>query len=392
MVYALRDIHGRKYPLGTKLQIGSDLSNQIVLLDPKVAPVHAMLWEQEGSLFLQDGSGGSATFVNQMRVQGTVTLRVGDKVTTGSTVFTVDDLNAAQPAASADAPKKGIGCLKWLLIGVAMFMAGCVLLAASGFFLYSTDVQLQGDVRRWQQVFFDTPENVIANSLTTKDQPGPDLLALDDLALISNFTSSFSQHQEITGESYTPDGAAILTSLVADSMQQLSPYWSSYILAKEVVNGKVITQFESGIAKGVVYSVSPTCEPYPDPEPGKPRSDYTPSKIFTNEPSGYVKLIEKGVTINGVITDRYEFKRDNFTASGVVVGFKSGSLYRARDGGYLVRLEYVVVITPQSWAINVGDQYSTTETTLVTFVFERTYAPEGTLTIKVPEACADQVK
>lgn len=49
MVYALRDIHGRKYPLGMKLQIGSDPSNQIVLLDPQATPVHATLWEQQGS-------------------------------------------------------------------------------------------------------------------------------------------------------------------------------------------------------------------------------------------------------------------------------------------------------------------------------------------------------
>jgi len=72
MAYALRDMNGRKYLLGVRLQIGSDPGNQIVLLDLQAAPRHATLWEQQGILYLQDGSGGVATFVNQELIQGTV--------------------------------------------------------------------------------------------------------------------------------------------------------------------------------------------------------------------------------------------------------------------------------------------------------------------------------
>jgi hypothetical protein len=390
MVYALRDIHGRKYPLGMKLQIGSDPSNQIVLLDPQAAPVHATLWEQQGSLFLQDDSEGSATFVNQMPVQGTITLRIGDQLTIGGTLFTVIDLNA-QPAVPAVAPKKRTGCMRWLMIGAAIFMVECLCLSASGFYVYKTDVEIQGGLKDLNQNLFGSPVSTDGPPVGT-DQPGPEVLTLSDPWLGYSYTGSFSQHDEKTVESVTPDGAAIKTSFVFDIMQQNSPEWTSYSLIKQITNGTVIAQVEAGIVKGVAYSGSQTCESSPDPKVENHGLDNTPDNILTNVLTGHVKRIETSVTINGVITDRYELRSDNFIASDTVVELKSGSLYRARDGGYLVHLEYVVVVKPQSWTITMSDDYSTTEPSQVTYLYDRTYAPDGTLTVKVPEVCVGQVK
>jgi hypothetical protein len=390
MPYALRDIHGRKFTVGMKLQIGSDPGNQIVLLDPQIAAWQATLWEQQGVLYLRDDSAGGATFANQMHVNGTVVLRPGDQVTTGSTRFTMVDL-AAQPAPPAKAPKKCLGCLQWLLIGAGMFLFEILLIAASGFYVYSTDVEIQGTIQ-------DMQANMNTNKLPASDKPpaenqaGPDILNLSDIWLTYSPTSSFTQRESTTVESFTRDGKALTNSFVSVSMQQSSPEWLSYNLVKKISNNKVVAQSESGITKGVFYAGYATCVSSPDPTEGDHPTNVTSDNILTYSLTGHVKRVETGVTVNGVITDRYEIRPDSFVASDAVVEVKSGSLYRAREGGYIVQLDYVVKINPQSWASNMGDEYSTTQQAQVTYHFDRTYVPVGTLTAKVPGVCADKVK
>jgi hypothetical protein len=392
MTYALRDNYGRKYPVSSRVQIGNDPSNQIVLLDPQVIPYHAVLWVQNEALLLEDHSGGSATFVNSAPVQGTVPLHVGDRVTIGSTLFTVDDL--AHPQPSSTVAKRHISCMGWLLIGVALFAVEFILLGGAGYYLYNTDVEIQGGVSDLSQYLSTSqdPSQVSSMGMPEGNQPGPQILSLSDQWLGVNFKENFTQLQEMAGESKTLNGEAIKTIFTTDYVQQAAPQWMSYQLVKETENGKVTQQIETGIMGGVSYIGMDTCLTQPDPDPENHRSDHTPRGIFQTVPDGHVRLVEPNVTINGVVTDRYELMQDNFKSSQDVVKFRSGSLNRARDGGYLVHLEYVVVIAPQSWAINVGDLYSTTETTQVTFRFDRTYAADGTLVPKVANICAGQIK
>jgi hypothetical protein len=391
MAYALRDINNRKYPVNMRLQIGSDPSNQIILLDPQVFPVHATLWEQQGNLYLQDGSGGSATFVNQVIIQGTVNLRMGDRVTIGGTLFTVDDPNA-QPVVPAQASKKRIGCISWLLIGFVMFLVECLLITAFGFFIYTSDMEIQASLIDLQQLLVSSPQTDTKVPPSGTDIPGPTILDLKDTWLGTNFTQSFSQHNGWAVKGLSLTGTTFTTSFVFDIMQQGTPEWISYALSKQIVNGAVIAQSESGIVNKTIYSGSATCKSSADPKGEIHVFDGTPQNILTNELTGHVKLIETGVTINGIITDRYQLRRDNFIALDTLVEFISGSLYRARDGGYLIQLDYVVKIKPQSWAINMSDDYSTTEPSQVAYHFDRTYAPDGTLSPKVPKVCAGQVK
>jgi len=390
MAYALRDMNGRKYLLGVKLQIGSDPGNQIVLLDLQAAPRHATLWEQQGILYLQDGSGGRATFVNQALIQGTVALQMGDQVGIGSTLFTVVDPNA-QPAAPVQAPKKKIGCGRWFLIGAGMAAVEFLLLAIAGLLIYNTDVEIQGginDLNMILSVSNATPQTPPSGT----DQPGPTVLSVQDVWLLTFPSASYTQRDERTVESVSPAGAAIKTSYVFDGMEQDKPDWISYNLFKQTTNDQVITQLENGIVNGVSYSGTKTCSTSTDPKAGKHIMDTTPQRILLDRLKGHVKRVETGVTVNGVITDRYQLRKDNFVEEDGIIKLISGSLYRARDGGYLVQVEYVVQIKPQSWAINMSDDYSTTEPSQVTYHFDRVYAPEGTLTAKVPEVCAGQLK
>ena len=375
--------------MGTKLQIGSDAHNQIVLLDPQVAPVHATLWEQQGRLYLLDGSGGSATHVNQAPVRGTVGLQMGDRIDIGGTIFMVDDLNA-QMAAAAPAAKKGFGCGRWLLVGACMFIVEVVLLAAAGFIIYQTDVELRGGLNDLSKILSQQPAE--ETPPTGTDQPGPAILSLTDIWIQQSFSGGFSQHDERTVEGVSPDGEPIKTSFVRDFMEQATPEWQSYEMVKQTKNDQIIAQFESGIVKDVVYSGTSTCAIAPDSNTGLHVWDQTPESILNSELAGHVKLVEAGVTMNGVITDRYEIRRDNILGPEALIAFQSGSLYRARDGGYLVQLEYIVKLKAQSRAVNMGDDYSATEPSLVTYHFDRSYVADGTMTAKVPEVCKDKVK
>jgi len=392
MAYALSDIQGRKYPVGARLQIGSAPGNQVVLLDPQVLPVHATLWEQPGKLYLQDGSEGRATFVNRSLIQGVVSLQMGDQVGIGGTLFTVSDPNA-QPAAPAPAPKKRFGCMRWLLVGAGMFMLECLLLAAVGFILASSDVELRGGINDLQQLLSLQQNPTDVHPPSDKQQPGPDVLSLTDPWLITNFTGSYSQNESTTVEGVTPSGAAIKTSVVRNSMEQANPDWTTYSLIQQSTNDQVIDRYESAIIQGMVYSGSTTCSSHPDPKAGELHlMDARPYSILTRDLTRHLKRVETGISINGVITDRYELRRDNFMDPEAVVEFVSGSLYRAREGGYLVQLDYVIKIKPQSWATNMGDDFSMSELSQVTYHFDRVYAPEGTLTAKAPEVCAGQLK
>jgi hypothetical protein len=391
MGYALRDIHSRKYPLGIKLQIGSDPSNQIVLLDPQVAPFHAALWEQQNNLYLQDNSGGRGIFVNQTPIQGTVSLQMGDQVTIGGTLFTIDEFNP-QVAIATPSAKKRRGCGRWLLICAGLFLFECCLVAAAGFLVASTDVEIRGGLQDIQELVMGSPLSNMANPPTGTDQPGPEILALTDIWLGSNYTSSFSQDIERTAEGVSPTGEQIKSNIIFELRQQVSPGWTSYNLMKQITNDVVIAQFEVGIVNGVAYSGTQTCRVAPDPEASVHMLDSTLNNLLINELRGHVKRVETGISINGVITDRYELRKDNFTMAESVIEFISGSLYRARDGGFLTRLEYVIKIKPQSWVINMSDAFSSTDPSLVTYLLDRTYVPDGTLPVKVPEVCANQVR
>jgi hypothetical protein len=390
VAYILRDIYGNNHPIGLKLQIGSDVSNQIVLQDPQVSPFHATLWVQQGNLFIQDNSGINATFVNRVAILGPTTLQIGDQISIGSALFTVAGLDEAA-AIINQVPKKRIGCRQWLLIGAATFMVECLCLAAGGFYLYSTDVEIKGTVKDLSQNFSGSPDTTDSPPSGT-DQPGPEILTLSDVWLFNNKTNSYSQHDERTVEGLTPAGAAIKTNVVFNSMEQTSPEYSSYILIKKSTNGSVVDQYEAATFHGVIYSGSQTCESSPDPKNGTRGADVTPITILTNELTGHMKRVETGVTINDVITDRYEIRPDNFQTVDSIVELKSGSLYRARDGGYMAQLEYVVVIKPKSWVSNISDDFSDKEPSTVTYHYDRSYVPDETFKIKVPEVCVDKVK
>ena len=140
MPYALRDAYGHEYPVGAKMQIGRDRTNQVSLTDPQASRVHATVWGEQGTLYLRDEHGANGTLVNGKPVQQTG-LRPGDQILIGNTTLFVVQTGGpaggvAAPAHSAGAKKTGKGCGRGLLVGCLVLGLGAVVLAVGGFVVY----------------------------------------------------------------------------------------------------------------------------------------------------------------------------------------------------------------------------------------------------------------
>jgi len=78
---------GTEYPLEkTELQLGRDLSNDIVINDPEVSRRHARLSLQPEGYILEDLGSTNGTFIRGQRLAAPVVLRPGELITIGEKV------------------------------------------------------------------------------------------------------------------------------------------------------------------------------------------------------------------------------------------------------------------------------------------------------------------
>ena len=78
---------GTEYPLEkTELQLGRDLSNDIVINDPEVSRHHAHLLLQPEGYILEDLGSTNGTFIRGQRLAAPVVLRPGELITIGEKV------------------------------------------------------------------------------------------------------------------------------------------------------------------------------------------------------------------------------------------------------------------------------------------------------------------
>lgn len=71
----------------SRVKIGRLLSNQIVINDASVSKIHASIFEEKGSLFIEDHSSTNGTFVNGKKINAPTILVPGDKVVLGNYPF-----------------------------------------------------------------------------------------------------------------------------------------------------------------------------------------------------------------------------------------------------------------------------------------------------------------
>lgn len=102
MPYRLRSTYGPIYPIDRLLYIGRDDTCHIRPPDSLVSRVHAAVWVDRGLVQVRDEHASNGTYINGTRLApgSTRTLRAGDQLQIGSSLFTLD--GAATSAADME--------------------------------------------------------------------------------------------------------------------------------------------------------------------------------------------------------------------------------------------------------------------------------------------------
>lgn len=217
---------------------------------------------------------------------------------------------------------------------------------------------------------------------------GPATLDVTDPDLQKQAASNASEDKQTIFESVDKAGAPSNFIFESIYMEQVEPQWAHYTHSFTSRNGQIdlANANEGGVLNGKSFAINSKGICYVQAE----KNTHKPSGVFLNslqDLKGKLKRVETGVVINGVQTDRYELKLDNLSRKSHVTELKSGSLYRAREGGYLVRFEYTDVETYQASNTDEKD-FDPSKPVQFTVRFELTYPKAGESFIKLPDACA----
>jgi hypothetical protein len=216
---------------------------------------------------------------------------------------------------------------------------------------------------------------------------GPASLVVTDPDLTTQVTSSVSALTQYIYEGVDKSGSPYTVTWDYIKMEQVEPQWASYDKITTSWNGSLDPDKDGGFLDGKNFSINKgKCYVSQD------KYTHQPSGIFLNplqELEGTVRRVEDGVVINGVLTDRYELKRSNISSFKTATKeFRSGSLYRAREGGYLVGIEYVLVLEYTS--LTFEEQFDPSKPIVFTDRYNLTYYTPGDEFIKLPDLCAGQ--
>ncbi|MGQ9529750.1 MAG: hypothetical protein ACUVUA_18730 [Chloroflexus sp.] len=103
--------------------------------------------------------------------------------------------------------------------------------------------------------------------------------------------------------------------------------------------------------------------------------------------TGEAKLVNRGETINGILTDRYTLDETSASQFGAVV--EKADLWVAREGGYLVKYDLTIKVTPGSAnPANIPADVATLSEGTISYNW--TLEDINTTAITIPSVCSSQ--
>ena len=234
----------------------------------------------------------------------------------------------------------------------------------------------------------DAPQVVtvtVAPAMPQDSGAGPETIDLSDPALYANDAYvTYKMNMEIKYDGMDTAGNSNSFTLVASIENQEQPKAQRISMAGEdptesiefVVIGDQVMNVFPGMGCTVLPASSMEGQ---NPEESVPDID----GLLT----GQAKRIETGVSIEGIVTDRYELTSENMTDpdNSETPKITDGSVYIAQDGGYIVRIEMNGTVNT---AENDFDPNTETQVSL-----NYTFIPveDGTLLITPPAECEEQL-
>ena len=82
-------LSGQRHELGIEITIGRAATCDVTIDDSYASQIHARIFRREGDHVLEDLGSTNGTYLNRQKVSSATTLRTGDHLQIGSTVFEV---------------------------------------------------------------------------------------------------------------------------------------------------------------------------------------------------------------------------------------------------------------------------------------------------------------
>ena len=82
-------LSGQRHELGIEITIGRAATCDVSIDDSYASQIHARIFRREGDHVLEDLGSTNGTYLNRQKVSSATTLRTGDHLQIGSTVFEV---------------------------------------------------------------------------------------------------------------------------------------------------------------------------------------------------------------------------------------------------------------------------------------------------------------
>ena len=82
-------LHGQRHDLTEEITIGRAATCEVTIDDSYASQIHARIFRREGEHVLEDLGSTDGTYLNRQKVSSATSLRTGDHVQIGSTVFEV---------------------------------------------------------------------------------------------------------------------------------------------------------------------------------------------------------------------------------------------------------------------------------------------------------------
>jgi len=466
MSIVLQDTFGREYPLDIPLTIGSDSSNQLILLDSSSSPFHANISLVGKRILVQDQDSDYGVFINGTRVSGKQSADIGDTISIGKVELIV---TGDEPDQSIEEIQEKIGLVvdnppppvpvspPVHIKRVKKLPEPVVELpeepapAEQIFSIQSPGyVETKDGLPQLDLAAGEIPDNrldmvlpVVSPSIAAETVPpvaevvpgkrkqptmklilaiggvllvlaavagivffvsllgrqtassagSAAVLDLKDEALNTVYTTSFIQHQEDTYEGVDANGAPLKVKIVQENMEQADPEWSNYTRYQLTSNTAIQKDTEFSIIKGQVYSrAKNACNVFPDTTAKSHKPTNWPKSLLKSYITGSAKKVESGVKVNGVLTDKYELKLENSPFADSLEKMESSELYRAQNGGYLVKLVISQTWSAEKWQGASTYGFAGGQPIKIKNVVDFTYYPTGKLNVIVPAVCASKIQ